>query len=94
MTDKNAWIGQKILAREDDLQQLLDQHRDNPARETTAPDPELVPVDPVAEQAAYAELLAILAGSDEPDSEFTALSAEEFAEDSFTPPTLDTQESI
>jgi hypothetical protein len=53
--------------------------------DVTPPAP--VVIDPATERAAFAELLALLKATDDGDADtvVTALSAEDFAEDTFTP---------
>lgn len=51
-----------------------------------------IPVDPAAEKSAFAELLQFLADNPEDDTDFDALSPDEFAEQTFTPPSDPGQE--
>lgn len=99
--DKNAWIGEKILAQEDKLmEQLAKTHFDKlDGKEPDTPPPPApeaqdLPVDPAVERQAYADLLAHFAENPEDDCEVTMLTAEEFAEDTFTPATDETQENM
>lgn len=90
MTQNNDWIADKILAQEDDLMAALAAKRlhaseGRPDHTDTLQIP--VPVDPVAERLAYAELQALLAAKDEGDAEtvVTCISLVNFERDSFTP---------
>jgi len=89
--DPNAWIGEKLIAQGDELMAAMAAKRLNGAEDMddtpeTEPAPEPVPRDPAAERKAFAELLKFFADTPEADTEFEALSEEEFAAESFTPP--------
>ncbi len=61
----------------------------DPPVENSWPEPPAlpVPVDPATEQAAFVELLTLMAATDDSDGDtlITALSADAFGEESFTP---------
>lgn len=91
MDPKFSWRSDTGAIDEDALlkQQLDDISAANGIGAQSVPPPpmEPVPVDPEAERAAFAELLAHLAATDDgdPDSIITSISAEAFAEDDFIP---------
>lgn len=97
MTDtKLDWIADKILGQEETLMDTLAAKRLKDADDGTPSPadqpPEPLSVDPAAEQAAFAELLKFIADNPEDDCEFTALTLDEFAAETFTPPTDSNQE--
>jgi hypothetical protein len=89
----NDWIGDKLIEQTDDQLLELAKARSReisgelPEQAPQPPAAEDIPVDPVAEQTAFANLLKFIADNPEDDCEFTALSLDEFAAESFTPPT-------
>jgi hypothetical protein len=96
----NDWIGDKIIKQADEqLLKIALAHSDSLRGKTPdepTPEPKLpvedIPLDLAAEQAAFADLLKFVADNPDDDTEFTALSPEEFAAESFTPPATDSQE--
>ena len=85
----NDWIADRILKQEDELMKELRDARFAPADASSpqAPMPAAVdaPVDPAAEAAEFADLIASFAANPEADCEIIALTAEEFAQGTFTP---------
>lgn len=85
----NDWIGDRILSREDELMKELRDARfassDASAPHSPMPAAVDVSVDPAAEAAAFAELIASFAANPEADCEIIALTADAFAQGTFTP---------
>jgi len=92
----DSWIAEKILAKEDKLMEQLMKAQFDPSAEVVPQEPAPAtdtPVDPAAEQAAFADLIAFFAANPEKDCEVAALTAQEFAQETFTPPAADVGEA-
>lgn len=89
-SDPNAWIGDKILAQEDDLMAALAAKQLNDAAgqsDVPPPAPDPVTVDQAVERDEFAKLLALFANPDAGDAgtKVAVLNLDDFAEDTFTP---------
>jgi hypothetical protein len=94
----NDWMGDKITKQTDEeLLRMAKAHSDRlsgkePEQSPPTSPGEDTPVDPVAEQTAFADLLKFIADNPEDDCEFTALSLDDFATETFTPPPSEPKE--
>ncbi len=86
--DRAANIAAKAKSDMEELAEIVRASGGFPGSPDAEPSPPAEPtlVDPAAEAAAFAELLAFIKANGEPGDVVTTLSAAEFAEEDFTPP--------